>query len=395
MPPRHRKRDTDPLVRMRNMLEAEGRPAMAGLSRVGFGGGIPRAVTGSVLQPEADADSSGVGELIRLTASADSLAAGGDYLTHDTVERRVGFDEGGTSTSSTTLPRTGLYVVELWFAWADYTGGGTVEIEINGTVRRTHPDSGGGDRFDWTAMIDATAGDTLRIKVTHSEASAKVAAWDLTVGSVEPVGSDDRGPSSFAAETVFGFDAEHGGTSSVTITGSSVDMEVGDLLVAFVLSEEPTMTTPAAFTTLGTYGSGDEKYLIQTRTVQSGDDASSWTWTANGGGSPGKALAVLIHNAGAVSIDGTPDHDQTTTAGTVTLSTTTTQPTGRLLAAGKTTSGSLAASGMTALLTTTAVDNQGRTQSYALFSLDVAAESHNQVVSSSGAYVAALLAGVG
>jgi hypothetical protein len=60
MPPRHRSRATDPLTRLRNEMDALGRPGMAGTQRGGFGrraGGADRSVLADVgSQVDVDVD---------------------------------------------------------------------------------------------------------------------------------------------------------------------------------------------------------------------------------------------------------------------------------------------------------------------------------------------------
>ena len=289
--PRDASRRLDFDTRVLRQLQAAGKLGSAGKSSLGTltrgtGSGVSAIADGSAVQ-----ESGAAGEILRLTASADAIAAGGDYLGFETIARRVGFAVGGISPSF-SLPRTGLYVVELRFDWADVTVGGSVAIEINGAIRRVHPDDGPGRGFEWTAMIDGEKGDLLRVKITHDEASSLTASWDMTIAAVEPVGSDpstvsDDNPEITAA---FGYGEFN---VSVRIPDSA---SIGDLLVAHINSRFPTNNAPAGWTRASTAsGTSDHRGIVDYKVATSADIGSLATWNGSGGtGADDLSVAVAV-----------------------------------------------------------------------------------------------------
>lgn len=211
----------------------------------------------------------GVGELIRMTGTAVNVASGGDYLESEEVVRQLGFDDTGPG-DTITMPRTSIYAVELQFAWDDDQNGGTVELEINGTVRRTHPDTGTGSRFEWSATIDAEADEVLRVKVTHGGAAPQAASWDLTVAAIEPIGELSEGPA------VVGF-ADNVTPGDDVVVTLPEDIEVGDLAIAFGVN---VTFTRSVVPTLTTSADDEFTYLAQTSDYACGyrvlDGTETW-----------------------------------------------------------------------------------------------------------------------
>lgn len=190
MSPRQRKIDFDPLTRFRNMSEAHGRPGMAGLSRVGAGlGGDFGAVQQSVL-PSTRTSATGHAQLLVLSTTGDSIASGGDYVAFDTaVDKRAFIGFAPPSSGYWTHPITATYLLIYEHEWVIYEGGGTIELELDGTVVGTiTTGSVGAHSFDVVEYY-AEAGQEGRIKVTHDDASAQTCDATLQVVVSDPDGA--------------------------------------------------------------------------------------------------------------------------------------------------------------------------------------------------------------
>lgn len=178
--PRQKPRRTDIDTRLRNMTEILGRPGMAGLSRVGGRlSGVNGGVSQSVLfnsTTDDDASSSTSAQLLVMSATADSVASGGDYVAFGSVVARHGFTgvpvDAGTSWMH---PVSGVYGLTYEHAWDSYTGGGTVALEVDGTLipEGTIMAGTAGQEGRGTIFYVAESGQVGKIKVTQSSGSAQ------------------------------------------------------------------------------------------------------------------------------------------------------------------------------------------------------------------------------
>lgn len=147
---------------------------------------VPRGGNDTKIAPVTIRRGGPAGEIIHTSATSDSVASGGDYLTADTEVDRYGFSSN-TLGDTYTIPRTASYKIELTFEWDTYQGGGTIEVEVNGTVVRSlsSPDSNG-QSCTWSPTFRASKGDTVKVKVTQTSGSAQAATFTITVAVVEP-----------------------------------------------------------------------------------------------------------------------------------------------------------------------------------------------------------------
>lgn len=164
---------------------------MAGLSRVGAGvGGVIGGVTQSALaDPTQDTDNTGDAQLLVLTTTGDSIASTGDHVTFDTILVRHGFSGVPVEVGDAwTHPLTGVYVIDYEHAWDTFEGGGTVELELDGSVPAdgTVGSGSSGQYGRATHLYYAEAGQVGRIKITHADASAQTCDVTLRVALPDP-----------------------------------------------------------------------------------------------------------------------------------------------------------------------------------------------------------------
>lgn len=190
----------------------------------------------------------------------------------------------------------------------------------------------------------------------------------------------------------FGFSAIHTGGSSVTLSPAG-DINAGDLVVAFLMSTEPTITAPSGFTPILNNNVLDERFIIYTRTALESDASAAWTWV-NGGGTGERSLAVyLVVIPSATTTSGTPDYDRAAPGTSLALSTTPAVPAKLLLVAWTSAAGGITVPGMDLLDSHDETNNLGGLKHVALFAKDVAAGTHNVAPSAaSGTFVAQLVA---
>lgn len=119
----------------------------------------------------------GEGQLLLVEAAGQSFASGGAYVDADSIVYQHGFDEVTAAGDTIIWPTDAVGEIQVEFAWDTYTGGGTVEVEVNGTV----PDWGliGSGSSGQTGCkrrgVHIAEGDAVKIKVTQSSGSAKTA----------------------------------------------------------------------------------------------------------------------------------------------------------------------------------------------------------------------------
>lgn len=199
---RRRPRPTDPETRYRNMLEASGLPALAGLSRLGLGsvGGGVSTIVGSVLSDGSES-SLPEAQMLILSATGASIASGGDYVTFDTIEHQRGFSGVSTAGETITWPTSVIGVVEVSLAWDTYTGASDVELEVDGAVPAWGlVGSGSGSSGSKTRAVDIASGQVLKVKVTQSSGTAKLIDATVTCAVFGPVTTEDRWVRLFSAD---------------------------------------------------------------------------------------------------------------------------------------------------------------------------------------------------
>lgn len=226
MPPRHRIPTTDPLTRLRNEMDALGRPGMAGTSRVGFnrrgrGGGV-QSVLANAGNEDDQAAAAGAAQLLVLSAAADGIASGGEYIAFDVNVAQHGF-QGVTPTAGGAWvhPVTGVYYLDLEVAWDTYTGGGTVELELDGIVPAEGMIGQGSAGQQGRASIAyfAEAGQVGRIKVTQTSGSDQTLGATVRIAITDPsTDGTDEWVKVFTGDV---YDLTHDGTNWWTTEGNS------------------------------------------------------------------------------------------------------------------------------------------------------------------------------
>lgn len=246
--PRRRPTYTDPLDRLRNTAEGLGLPVNAGRYRYGMlagrdsGGQASVIADGSADTPGQD----GAGQLLVLSATGDSIASGGDYVTFDSQVYRHGFTEGVSADGTTiTWPVSASGSIQVEWEWDSYTGGGTVEIEVDGQI----PDWGtvvagsSGQTFVKRRGVHIREGAEVKLKVTQTSGAAKTAdvhvefqvedptefvpaRYSVAVLSDEPVAYwrlDESSGTTAADATGNGHDGTYIGTHSLGADGVMQD----------------------------------------------------------------------------------------------------------------------------------------------------------------------------
>ncbi len=215
--PRHAAPRLDLETRLRNTNDAQGRVALAGQSRLasrrggrGVGGGQTTLLLGG------DTESSSSGQILVLSATDVSIASGGDYVAFDTQVHRHGFVAaiGGDGVSITWPIAYAGGTIQVEWEWDTYTGGGTIEIEVDGAVPEwgTVVSGSAGRTFVKARAVDIAEGAEVKIKVTQDSGSAQTA----TVYA-EFVCPDPRGPAKKFVETVW-LDTRSPATATSTAT---------------------------------------------------------------------------------------------------------------------------------------------------------------------------------
>lgn len=187
--PRQRAIPTDFDARLARVVAAQGRPARAGMSRIGphRGGAGNQSVLTNV--PGGDDAAAGAAQLLCLTTASAQIAPGGDYVALDSIVAQYGFDTvvlvpGGVWVH----PISGVYVLTYEHVWDSYDGGGTIQLEVDGQVgtERTIASGEAGGRGRGTIAYVAQAGSAARIKVTHDSGSAETCSGTVWVSIPDP-----------------------------------------------------------------------------------------------------------------------------------------------------------------------------------------------------------------
>lgn len=162
----------------------------------------------------------GSGQLLVMSATDASIAAGGAYVTFDTILTRVGFGGVSVAGQSWGHPIRGVYVLTYVHAWDSFSAGGTIELELNGTVAADGLIGAGDDGPAGRGTIEyfADAGSVGKVKVTHSHAASQIADATLRVAVTDPVGADGGWTKVLTADV---YDLTFDGANWWTTEGSS------------------------------------------------------------------------------------------------------------------------------------------------------------------------------
>lgn len=187
--PRQHKRPTDIDLRQRNASEIQGWPGDKGKARIGGsarrGGGRSVVADGTAENEEG----SNAAQLLVMSATDDSIAAGGDVVEFDTVIAQHGFDGVVQPSGGYWVhPVSGVYVLVYEHAWASYEGGGTIRLVVDDDPIPEGVIASGVDGAQGSGSIcyHAEAGSVGAISVAHSDASAQVCDARVHVAITDP-----------------------------------------------------------------------------------------------------------------------------------------------------------------------------------------------------------------
>lgn len=169
------------------------------------------------------ATTTGVGQVLTMSATADTIASGvDDYVAFGAIVDQYGFATVETAGSSISLPHPAVYVLTYEHAWDSYTGGGTIQVELDGTVIRTLASGSEGQTGRGSSVFAADAGQSLKIKVSQASGSTQTFDGYLELGISDRKGDEgclvvafsddfDTGSASPGWSTVTGAIATGGG----------------------------------------------------------------------------------------------------------------------------------------------------------------------------------------
>lgn len=131
---------------------------------------------------------SGVGQLLVLSATAVDIDDAG-YVTFDSITHQHGFDGVTAAGDSITWPVSAVGGAIVTFAWDTFTGGGLLELEVDGTVPAWGTIAAGsvGAEGRGEIGVDIAEGSTVKLKVTHGEVTAQTATVTLYLKVEDPV----------------------------------------------------------------------------------------------------------------------------------------------------------------------------------------------------------------
>lgn len=192
------------------------------------------------LEPEEIIRAGGAPHLLVMLASSDSIASGGDYVTFGSVVTVYGFNGGAAASDSWAHPASGVYVLTYDHAWDTYTGGGTIQVEVDGVLMPEGLilDGTAGQDGDGTVIYHALAGSVGRIYIDHGDASAQTCTATVRVAISDPsAGAITQWSAVFSGDV---WDATFDGTYWWTTEGDvntvSKRDAVGSVLASFAAS---------------------------------------------------------------------------------------------------------------------------------------------------------------
>lgn len=121
------------------------------------------------------ASGTGVGQLLVVSATGQSFADDGGYVTADTIVYQHGFDQVTAVGDEIVWPTDAVGEVQVEFLWDTYEGGGTIEVEVDGTVPAWGTIAAGsaGSEGCKRRGVHILEGQVVKVKVTQTSGSAK------------------------------------------------------------------------------------------------------------------------------------------------------------------------------------------------------------------------------
>lgn len=162
-------------------------------------------------------DATAAAQLLAMVVAGDSIGSGGDYVTFTSVVAHHGFSSFAGAGDSWTHPVSGVYVLTYEHEWDTYTGGGTVQLEIDGVVvpEGTIAEGTSGQQGRGVVAYVAEEGQVGKIKVTQSSGTAAACDALVRIAITDPktshsVTSDGSGVVSMGTQAA----PVHGGWAS-------------------------------------------------------------------------------------------------------------------------------------------------------------------------------------
>ena len=130
--------------------------------------------------------------LLVMSATGVSVASGGAYTPFGKILAQHQFGTVSAPGTSWAHPVSGVYVLTYEHAWGSYTGGGTIELEIDGVTAAANQIAAGGSGANGRGSLAyfAVKGAVGKIKVTQSSGSAQTCDAVLRVAIPDPSSSD-------------------------------------------------------------------------------------------------------------------------------------------------------------------------------------------------------------
>jgi hypothetical protein len=134
----------------------------------------------------------GVGQLLIVSATRQSFASGGDYVSADSTVYQFGFD--GATADAVVWPVDAAGEIQVEFAWDTYDGGGTIEIEVNGTVPAWGLLASGssGRTGCKRRSVHIAEGSVVKVRVTQTSGVAQTADVVVEFSIPDPSAHDDN-----------------------------------------------------------------------------------------------------------------------------------------------------------------------------------------------------------
>lgn len=168
-------------------------------------------------------------QLLCMTVSGDSIASGGDYVAFTSILAQHAFATVTAAGETWIHPTDGVYMLAYEHAWVSYEGGGTIQLEIDGTLVAGGVIASGtsGTKGRGTIAYVATKDSVGRIKVTQSSGAAQTCAATIHVAITDPTQNAvvpvvDTGTPGTLIDTFYMDTALHSQHSSVMTYAESV-----------------------------------------------------------------------------------------------------------------------------------------------------------------------------
>lgn len=191
MPPRYQSTVLSFEEKARNLFDHFGQPAHRGHGRgpgsasTGSGlGQAPSLIQNPTRPPENDS-----AHLLVMSATGAAIASGGDHVTFDTLVAQHGFGSVLVQPGEGWVhPVAGVYELSYKHEWSAFSGGGTIRVELDGTLipEGMILDGTVGSEGSGTLSYVADAGQVGRIHVVQSTGGDQACDAQVWVAIPDP-----------------------------------------------------------------------------------------------------------------------------------------------------------------------------------------------------------------